>query len=123
MMFRLTLGWANVRSDKRRVGQTSGRTNVGSDKCRVGQTSGRTNARSDKLWVGQTSCFSPRSDKRHIFSLRSDKCRFLVVGRTNVGSDSRTNCGSQKTRVINYLYTEFDCGGYVYFVYIYVRVF
>ncbi len=83
-----------------------------SDKRRVGQMSGRTNFGSDKLRVRQTSCFSPRSDKRRIFSLRLDKWRFLVVGRTNVGSDSRTNCGShfwrsQKPRIILFLWKSF----------------
>ncbi len=57
------MGWSNVGSDKRRVGQTLGRTN---DAFCIGQTNdafclGLTNVAdgqvsgSDKRWVGQTS--------------------------------------------------------------------
>ena len=87
----------NVRSDKHQVGQISGRTNIGSDKWRILY-------RSDKwriLCIGRTNS---RLDKWRILCIGRTNDAFYI-GRTNVESDSRTNCGvhfwrSQKTRGI-----------------------
>jgi hypothetical protein len=87
----------NVRSDKHQVVQISGRKNIGSDKWRILY-------RSDKwriLCIGRTNS---RLDKWRILCIGQTNDAFYI-GRTNVKSDSRTNCGvhfwrSQKTRGI-----------------------
>ena len=100
-----TDGWTDRWADKH--------FNVWLDKCQVGQMSrldkchflalGWTNVRSDKFQGRTNVLFMYRSDKRHIFSLRSDKCGCILgldkcrgqtvgpmsVGQTSVGQKLR----------------------------------
>jgi hypothetical protein len=104
---RRTDGQTDRRTDRRTDRWTDGRTdilmtfltNVRSDKLQVGQISGRTNIGSDKWRILY------RSDKWRILCIGRTNDAFYI-GRTNVESDSRTNCGvhfwrSQKTRGIS----------------------